>query len=381
MTASHVLDRMAERLDRLEAENEQLRHRLQARRGDDTADQPDIPAITSRRTWLARGAAVAVGAVAGAAIMPSRSAAAALPLLIDQINDGGTTTELDAAVGADVLSPVFYAVNLAGKGAGLSGFGANFGTIGITDKGVGVWGKSSGDATHAAVGVEGFIDNTASQGSTGVHGMANGVGQIGVKGESTQGWAGWFSSPYAEIAMGMPTRPAPSTDARYHSYGDLVAETGANKATLWFCVGSGTPGTWRRLAGPATSGAIALLPAPVRVYDSRAGTEPAAVGPKTPLALDVDRPVDCTLNGSGVPADATGVLINLTAVNQSEGGYLSVRAAGATYLGTSNLNWTAAGQTIANSATVACGAGATIAVRLGGAASSNVIVDVVGYLR
>lgn len=380
MTSSRVLEQMAARLDRLEAENEQLRRQLPPRTDGDTDDEPCLASVTSRRTWLARGAAVAVGAVAGAAIMP-RTASAVGELMIDQINDGGATTELDAAVGTNVLSPVFYAVNLAGKGTGLSGFGANFGTIGITDKGVGVWGKSSGDATHAAVGVEGFIDNTGSQGSTGVHGMANGVGQIGVKGESTQGWAGWFSSPFAELALGMPTRPAPSTDTRYHSYGDLVAETGANKATLWFCVGSGTPGTWRRLAGPATSGAIALLPSPVRVYDSRAGTEPAAVGPKTPLALDVDRSVNCTLNGSGVPADATGVLINLTAVNQSEGGYLSVRAAGAAYLGTSNLNWTAAGQTVANSATVACGAGASIVVRLGGAASSNVIVDVVGYLR
>ncbi|MGB8858209.1 MAG: hypothetical protein WCC60_03085 [Ilumatobacteraceae bacterium] len=380
MTTSQVLQRLTERLDRLEAENDQLRQALSRQCEVADADADDrAERLTSRRTWLARGAAVAVGAVTGAAMLP-RPASAIGEMLIDQINDGSTTTELDAAVGVDVLSPVFYAVNLAGKGTGLSGFGANFGTIGITDKGVGVWGKSSGDASHAAVGVEGFIDNANSQGSSGVHGLATGVGQIGVKGESTSGWAGWFSSPFAELALGMPARPAPTTDTRYHSYGDVVAETGANKATLWFCTGSGTPGSWRRLAGPTTAGAVTLLPAPVRVYDSRAGTSPA-VGSKTPLAADIDRVVDCTLNSSGVPADSTGVLINLTAVNQSGGGYLSVRAAGVAYTGTSNVNWNDADQVVANGATVACGAGATIQVRLGGATSSNVIVDVVGYLR
>jgi len=119
----------------------------------------------------------------------------------------------------------------------------------------------------------------------------------------------------------------------------------------------------------------------VRVYDSRAGQAPLGVGPKTPLLTDLDRVVDCTLASSGVPADALGVLINVTAVGQSGGGWLSVRPNGVGYANTSNVNWTTAGQTAANAATVSCGAGATITVRLGGATSSNVIVDIAGYLR
>lgn len=374
MTARTDLERLNDRLDRLEAENEALR--------DELRGATPVPEVTSRREWLARGAVLAAGAVAGAVVMPRRADAVAVPIYMGTNNvSPSATTRLDASVGTDVLSSVFYALNGATVGAGLHGYGPSFGVLGFSDKGTGVWGKASGDASHAAVGIGGYIDNPASQGSVGVHGMASGTGQVGVKGESTEGWAGWFSSPFAEMTLGMTSRAAPSGDIRYHSYGDLVAETGANKATLWFCVASGTPGTWRRLGGSNTAGAMTLLPSPVRVYDSRAGKEPLAVGPKTPLATDTDRVVDCTLNASGVPADALGVLINVTATNQTGGGFMSARANGVAYANTSNLNWTAAGQTIANAATVACGSGAKIAVRLGGATASNVIIDVVGYLR
>ena len=78
MTSSRVLEQMAARLDRLEAENEQLRRQLPPRTDGDTDDEPCLASVTSRRTWLARGAAVAVGAVAGAAIMP-RTASASMP--------------------------------------------------------------------------------------------------------------------------------------------------------------------------------------------------------------------------------------------------------------------------------------------------------------
>jgi hypothetical protein len=128
-------------------------------------------------------------------------------------------------------------------------------------------------------------------------------------------------------------------------------------------------------------GATTLFDSPVRVYDSRPAGDPVGVLPKTPLLTNTDRTVDCTLNTSHVPDDALAVLINVTATNQSGGGYLSVRAKGAAYANTSNLNWVTAGQTIANFAMVKCGTGATISVRLGGAASANVIVDVLGYMR
>ncbi|MEQ1701269.1 MAG: hypothetical protein ABMA25_14235 [Ilumatobacteraceae bacterium] len=375
MTAITDLERLTRRLDRLEAENEALRNELRS--------AAPMPEVTSRRQWLARGAVLAVGAVAGAVAFSPRADAIGSPINmgLNNISPTPTTTRLDASIGDDVLSSVFYALNGATDGAGLHGYGPSYGVLGFSDKGTGVWGKASGDASHAAVGIGGYIDNPDSPGSSGVQGVASGAGQVGVKGQSTDGWAGWFSSTFSDLTLGMPSRVAPTSDVRYHSYGDVVAETGSNKATLWFCVVSGTPGTWRRLGGSNTAGAMTLLPSPIRVYDSRAGQAPIAIGPKAPLATDVDRAIDCTLNTSGVPSDAVGVLINVTATNQTGGGYLSVRANGVTYANTSNLNWTAAGQTIANAATIACGGGAKIAVRLGGAAAANVIIDVVGYVR
>lgn len=377
MTGTRELDRLRERLDRLEAENEALRNELH---GD--AVEP-LPALTSRRQWLARGAAVAVGAAAGAALLPRRSeAGGATPVYMgmDNVNLSPVTTQLDASVGDNVLSSVFYAINGAAVGAGLHGYGPSYGVLGFSDRGTGVWGKASGAAGDSAVGVGGYIDNPASAGSVGVQGIAAGLNQTGVKGESTQGWGGWFTGGQADVSLGNAPRGAPTTDMTMHALGDVVAQIGSGTSTLWYCVTSGAPGKWRRLAGANTAGAITLLPSPVRVYDSRAGQLPA-IGLKTPLLTDLDRVVDCTLASSGVPADALGVLINLTAVGQSGSGWLSVRANGVAYANTSNVNWTAAGQTTANAATVSCGTGATITVRLGGATSSNVIVDVVGYLR
>ena len=376
MTGTRELDRLRARLDLLEAETEALRAQL--------GEVDSVPAVSSRREWFARGAVVAVGAVAGAALLPRRSeAGGATPVYMgmDNVNLSPMTTQLDASVGDNVLSSVFYAINGAAAGAGLHGYGPSYGVLGFSDSGTGVWGKASGASGDPAIGVGGYIDNPASAGSVAVHGMADGINQIGVKGESTQGWGGWFVSGHADISLGNGPRGTPTSDMTFHSLGDVVAQVGSGTTTLWYCVTSGAPGKWRRLAGPNTAGAMTLLPSPVRVYDSRAGQAPLGVGPKTPLLTDLDRVVDCTLASSGVPADALGVLINVTAVGQSGGGWLSVRPNGVGYANTSNVNWTTAGQTAANAATVSCGAGATITVRLGGATSSNVIVDIAGYLR
>ena len=143
------------------------------------------------------------------------------------------------------------------------------------------------------------------------------------------------------------------------------------------CVASGNPGTWRKIAGPATSGSLHLLPAPKRVYDSRPG-EPPAVDPKTPLSAGT-RTIDCKQNSSGVPANATGLVLNVTAVTLTAFGFLSVSPGGAGFTGTSTLNWTTIGTIIANGVTVGAGPNATIDVTVGGSGNTNFIVDVFGY--
>lgn len=378
MDIGEQLQRLTDRLDALEAENRHLRSVVQHQHDEvDAAEALDAP--MSRRNWLARGAAVAVGAVAGGVAFASPAAAVG-EVFLNVNNAGSATTKITASLGADIFSTVFNATNNAAQGTGLFGYGATYGALGFSANGTGVWGKASGVFGNPAVGTGGYIDNADSPFSVGVLGEAYGDDQIGVKGVSSLGYGGAFESDYADLFIGQPVRGAPTEDVVNHHFAEMVAENGNFQSTLWYCTGTGLPGIWRRLAAPNSMGATTVFDTPVRVYDSRPAKAPLDVLPKLPLATNVDRVVDCTLNASRVPANAAAVLINLTATNQSGRGYLSVRSKGFVYKNTSNLNWTAAGQTVANFAMVKCGTGATIAVRLGGAASAHVIVDVIGYM-
>lgn len=412
-----LLAQLSERLDRLEAENERLRQRLEAAEAADDRADDSAPTVVSRRTWLARGATLAAGAVVGGAVLSTQRAAALNgAVLMDNNNAATNSTTIHANRGTDLFDSVFGATNdNLTQGTGLFGYGATFGVAGHSAYGTGVWGKASGHPNpggYAGFGVQGYIDDDTSPGSVGVQGEADGSSQIGVRGVSTAGvgvkgqttsgtgvygsstdgtgveggstsrWGGWFHSGWEDVVLGDSNRTSPTLDSGKHDFGALVAQNNSDLATstLWFAVKSGDPGTWRRLAGPNTTGALTLLTTPKRVYDSRPGSLPA-VGLKAVLISGVDRVVDCTLASSGVPSDAVAVLLNVAVVAGAVAGYLSVRANGTLVPvpAVASINF-AASQVIANSVTSACGAGATIALRVVGG-SSNVIVDVVGYYR
>ena len=81
------------------------------------------------------------------------------------------------------------------------------------------------------------------------------------------------------------------------------------EGSLYLCVGAGTPGEWRRLAGPRSAGSLHLLDQPRRVYDSRPGNAPLGPsngGPKGAMSPDEIRTIDCTANGAAVPATPPG---------------------------------------------------------------------------
>jgi uncharacterized protein YkwD len=127
-----------------------------------------------------------------------------------------------------------------------------------------------------------------------------------------------------------------------------------------------TPPTTTLTTPPVTttsSGATFVsLPAPVRAADTRSGS-----------------PVnDLTVNVSpyGVPVDATGVALNVTATAPSAGGFVSVYSCDAGWSGASSLNFTA-GQTVANFAPSAVGGSRTVCLR--SSVSTHLIVDVIGY--
>ena len=82
-----------------------------------------------------------------------------------------------------------------------------------------------------------------------------------------------------------------------------------------------------------------------------------------------------------LPAGATAALLNVTVTATASGGFLSLFPAGTTWPGTSSINWSAAGQTIGNNATVAVSAGGEVNIFCGGVSGrAHVIVDLLGYL-
>jgi len=152
--------------------------------------------------------------------------------------------------------------------------------------------------------------------------------------------------------------------------GDLMGDADGN---LFACVTSGTPGVWRKLAGPATAGALHPI-SPQRVYDSRGTDGPIGDGQERVVSLAVS-----TGGGPVVPHGATAVAITLTVTNtQGAGGFLAVRPAGTGYAGTSSINWFGPGQNLATTVISQLGGDRQLIVR-GGFMPADFLIDVTGY--
>lgn len=100
---------------------------------------------------------------------------------------------------------------------------------------------------------------------------------------------------------------------------------------------------------------------------------------RTASALPADTPMQVTVGGKdGVPADATAVTLNLTVTGSKSSGYVLAWPDGAAQPSKgSNVNF-AAGQTVANQATVPMADG-KIDVEFFGAGSTQLVVDLEGY--
>lgn len=258
--------------------------------------------------------------------------------------------------------------------------------MGLATNGYGVMGSTNG----STAGVLGLANsNPDGKAVSGLNYVDEGLA-VGVYGESAysptgigvhafgRGAAISAGSPRAQLHLDNggsepPTPPLDSSATRV--VGEMVFDTNED---LWVCVVGGTPGTWRKIAGPSTSGAFHALAAPVRVYDSRPGTSPAT-GPKTPLAAATPRTLDLKNNSSGIPAGAVAVLLSLVATGTKTGvgGYMTVYTNGIAWPGTSNLNWSGAGETVAVTTITAVDSDALCRVYAG--SITDVVVDVLGY--
>ncbi|MFN8038325.1 MAG: hypothetical protein U0Q07_03845 [Acidimicrobiales bacterium] len=287
---------------------------------------------TDRRQLLTKAATVAAGAVAGGTVL---AVSQATPAAAASGNFDGNPAVTATAVGVTAIG--VQAATTGGVGV------QSFATNGIAFQAV----TSSGKAFDASAGSGTAL--AASVGQTGTHLV--------------------LSSPQ--------TVPPPPDSTTARSTGAVVRDSNGD---LWLCVGSGTPGLWRRVSGTNTAGALTMLNAPVRVYDSRPGNPPI-IGPQTPLGNGNTRTVNCALNSSGVPAGAQAVLANITVVNTSATGFLTAFKAGVAVPAASTINWYQPKTIVANTTVVACSSLTNIACYVPPNSSTDFFVDIVGYYR
>lgn len=303
---------------------------------------------TSRRSLLRLGGAAAAGAAAAVVGGSGSAAAATGAMQFGAVNNSGVDeTELRSSsqiFGLRVSNSSLFGNAIEARSTGASAFEA------IAEPG------------NSARGV-----------STSINGQ-NGYALLVTGGKSQ-----------VYFTQGFDSGPAVPGS---HSAGELAV----NDDTLWFCVGSGSPGTWRKVAAVETAGSFHPI-ATARVYDSRwSGILPnvtkgsLVVGGSSRLVYCDDKRAIATglvtLNDV-VPAGATAIAYNLTVTQTNGQGYLSVEPGGTVEAGGSAINWSPGPAALANASVVKLDSQRRVSVFIGGqaGASTHFIIDVVGYYR
>jgi len=340
-----------------------------------TAGSRAAGAPTSRRALLTRGSAAAAGAaLVGTALnVASASPAAAATgvftgdpaVSATAVPTTATAVSAQSDAGAAIVSITQTGVGVLATAAdGVAAFATASGTSGIGVKG------TTTATTGSTIGVAGQASSANGYGVSAVNSASNGTG---LRATGTTGLEA--NATISQIRLTGPVAPPAATGLQENpqrSAGELIFDTNRD---LWICVLPGNPGTWRRLAGPQTAGALRLLTATTRVYDSRPGTQPPA-GTKGIFASHEERTIDTAL--AGVRPTATAVLINATATNTNPGGFFAFFRNGTTWPNNSSLSWGVANTTIANLAVVAV-SNAKFTARMEGAGGADLIVDCIGY--
>ena len=121
-----------------------------------------------------------------------------------------------------------------------------------------------------------------------------------------------------------------------------------------------------------TTGATFVPVAPARIMDSR-----KAIGISTKKPINNATISLAVANHGGVPANATAVVVNLTATSTTGAGYFAAYPEGDAFPGVSNVDWDGSNATVAGLAVVQLGTDGNVAIKVHGI--SQVIADVSGY--
>jgi hypothetical protein len=395
----------------------ELTVRLQTLEGDDSNGDGRV---SSRRDLLKLAGAVAAGAAGGLVLRPIPAAATAGGNVIlggaATTNDSNATTHLGpttASTPSPIVSmegqvPPAFPANPAAtsKTAAVSlpvllvlaphgvfpingGLPIYPGQAPLQAVG-GVVDVLSGSVTfHVSEGVNGHaaVDSTDAQArGAGVVGTSDfGVGVLGA-GATDLGAFG--SGALAQLSitdnLGAAIAGPPASRPQY----DFAQVRDVN-GVLWL---SGVGGGWRRDNTVRVDNIAGTGPfAPARVLDTRSslgttGSSPA-LGANQPLQPGVTYIFGPFTGLHGLPTDAIGIVGNVTVVNFTGAGYLSLFPGGAPDPGTSSINFGPPFATSgwANAFTLGFGTGSNagkVSIRLSNnAITSHVILDVTAYLQ
>jgi len=330
---------------------------------------------TTRGQFFKLGA-VGAAALAAGAVELGRSSPPAGAVTNGNMIIGGTNTVTSQSNVTSLNGPFEVITTDATINDYPAIYGSNptsIGVFGISNSGQGVWGiaQTGGD------GVRGYNQAalpTAASGF-GVHGVSAGSASavygeaLGSGGGAAGLWGTSVGGP--SLALGPTSIAVPPTSGAWLTGEFLVAGNGS----LWYCYKAGSPGSWSQLNG----GGVRPLSAPQRAYSS------TDVGSGAPMNQGETRTITIAGVVSGVPSSAVGVVVNVTVHNTVGGGYLTIYPAGASLPGTSSINWSASGQSIANGITIGLGTGGAISVFANagvpaGTPATQVIVDINAYI-
>ena len=351
------------RIAALEAQQRDLTAHIAALR----AEVDEVESRRTRRDLFRTVGAAAAGAVTGGLLLSGARPAAAAdtsPLTLgsgaNANNTSSTPTTLSYTNGPIAQNNVLTVQSSTSSAVAPSAYPAA----------VAGWAQTSGGPANGAYGFTG---------------QNNGYGVVAFGNNATSGLAG--APATGLLARGgvanmelLPGGDPPGLRTDAHKVGELVVDA---LDTLWYCTVAGTPGTWRKVSGPGTAGQLHMFGTPFRITDTRIGTGPAATG-QGPVPSGSERGVflgsgfQGPLAAPAMPGTATAALMTLTLADTVGSGFLAVIADGTTYAGTSNVNWSTAGQFIANTV-IAPVRNARVAVHAGGAGTTNFIIDLVGY--
>ena len=205
-------------------------------------------------------------------------------------------------------------------------------------------------------------------------------GYGGISGGSFQGnWGVILNGTDAHIIMNPSGTPPPSSSTIQYA-GSIKLDS---NSVLWLCIADGTPGVWQQIGGLGVAGAYHAV-TPSRVYDSRRPTYPLngvlSSGQNRTISVANSYNTNGVLVTSNfVPAGATAVFANVGVVNTVGEGWLAVNPGGVTAVSASTINWSAAGQILANGVALTLNDSRQLTAVNGSPGSTNFFIDITGY--